>query len=337
MKFTPNDLGRHPLAEAFKDTLVNLGDAEDLAFDGILSPEPEVGRTREGASATFLEDAEVYYTRHQSFDYWKYYLKRALDHIGIVDARLIVEYGCGFGNSTLPLLDIFHDAQVIATDISPNLLAILRRLIDARGLGDRCLVVAMDAQKPYIKGNIADLVVGSAVLHHLSEPGRLIQSAMHVLKPHGAAIFFEPLEAGYALVRVIIRHLCREAAIREEGSPALTWLAEMAAELNLQIQRDRLPGWRDLDDKWLFPRSVLQEFADAAGAELIITSINESNMPFRLRISHMLKMGGFDALDAQLIPGWAWDIIDQYENDFFSAGLKRDLMDEGCVIFRKRS
>ncbi|WP_425328518.1 class I SAM-dependent methyltransferase [Rhodopseudomonas palustris] len=60
----------------------------------------------------------------------------------------MVEYGCGFGNATLPMLDIFPDAKILATDISPNLLKILEGLLSSRGLEDRCVAIAMDAIRP---------------------------------------------------------------------------------------------------------------------------------------------------------------------------------------------
>ena len=103
---------------------------------------------------------------------------------------------------------------------------------------------------------MADLVLGSAILHHLVEPGRCVEAAIRALKPGGSAVFFEPFEAGHAISRVIIAEICRAAAVKEFSSPALTWLAEISVEWNLQIQRDKLPGWQELDDKWLFPRSV---------------------------------------------------------------------------------
>lgn len=328
------------LSEAFTTPLADLGVHEDPAFAGVLTPLPELGAERPGTSATFLENAEAYYAQHQSFWYWKDAFESALQHAGVTRADLIVEYGCGFGNSTLPLLELFPESRIVAIDISPNLLAILRRLIDARGLAHRCVPVALDAHRPYVRDGVADLVAGSAILHHLTEPGELVKAAMRVLKPQGVAVFFEPFEAGYALLRMLIRELCREAAVREMVLPAFTWWAEMSAEWNLQIQRDRLPGWRDLDDKWLFPRSVLQQFADEAGAELIVRplhSFGDRTDLFRCHLRYQLRhWRGLDPDDPAVVPPWAWDIVERYDNEFFSAGLKEDLLFEGVVIFRKR-
>jgi SAM-dependent methyltransferase len=166
----------------FVHPLQDLGAAEDPAFRGVLSPQPEVGSKREGVNDAFLGQAEDYYKKYQGFDYWRSLISAAAQRVGADDPRLIVEFGCGFGNSTLPMLDLFPNASIVATDISPNLLSILHRLLESRGLTDRCIAVAMDAHKPYIVPGIADFVLGSAILHHLSEPGDFVAEAMPVLK-----------------------------------------------------------------------------------------------------------------------------------------------------------
>ena len=88
----------------------------------------------------------------------------------------------------------------------------------ARGLTDRCVAVAMDAQKDYVRPASADLVVGSAILHHLVEPAPFVEQAMRILRPGGAAIFFEPFEGGYAILRLICQEIVREAGRRKDDS-----------------------------------------------------------------------------------------------------------------------
>jgi len=327
------------IEQIFTTPLANLGKHESPQFEGVMSPVPEIGAQRIGVTAEFLENAEDYYQRHQGFEYWRSMLQSATQSLDISTPSLIVEYGCGFGNATLPLLDMFPEAKVAALDISPNLLAILHRLLSARSLDHRCLPVAADAHKPYVKESVADLVVGSAILHHLVQPENLIDAAIRVLKPGGYAIFFEPFEGGYAMLRLIIRDMCKEAAIREFASPALSWLAEMSAMWLLQIKRDMLPGWKDLDDKWMFSRPYFQRIATRVGAEL---SIQQKDLPsefnpFRSMLLYIIQhWRGLDPRDPTNMPQWAWSIVDQYENDLFSEGQKEDLMFSGTVIFKKK-
>lgn len=299
-----------------------------------MTPQSEIGQKREGVNAAFLEDAEEYYAKHQGFDYWKALFAGAFRRMGVKEAPLVVEYGCGFGNSTLPLIELLPDSEIIASDISPNLLAIAKRLVDARKASDKCLLAAMDAQKPYIQEGVADLVVGSAILHHLADPKYFVKAAMRVLKPKGCAIFFEPFELGNAIMRLLLLDIIDEAERREEISTTIEWFRNFAFALSVQIKRDQLPGWRDRDDKWVFPRSVLQEMADESGAELITYPLDGASGKFRSQITYSLS--SYAGIDPNSLPAWAWKKIDRMDNDIFSPAAMNDIMAAGAVIFQKR-
>jgi SAM-dependent methyltransferase len=317
----------------FVHPLLDLGEAEDPAFRGVLSPQPEVGATREGVNDAFLGQAEDYYKKYQGFDYWRSLIAAAARRVGANDPRLIVEFGCGFGNSTLPMLDLFPNATIVATDISPNLLSILHRLLESRGMTDRCIAVAMDAHKPYIVPGIADLVVGSAILHHLSEPGQFVAEATRVLKPGGSAVFFEPFEAGLAILRVACQEMAAEAARGNHTGPFVDFAVNISKMLEPQVLR-RVPNWRDLDDKWAFPRSVLQSIADATNTELIVYPLHDNKAQFRRHFTYMIEAYG--GLKREDMPDWAWKPFDRFDNDTFSPEMLTDLPIEGCVIFRKK-
>jgi SAM-dependent methyltransferase len=256
----------------FKVPVRNLSDVMGSAFQGILIPEAEIGLKREGVDHIFLENAEDYYAKYQGFAYWSMLIKNAMERMRIDRADVVVEFGSGFGNSTLPLLDLFPAAHILATDISPNLLSILYRLLRERNLESRCTLAAMDAQRDFLKPEVADLVVGSAILHHLANPGIFIERAMEILKPGGCAIFFEPFEAGLSILRLICLEISAEAARRREDSPGLRWLQPIPEQLEPQIFRaQRCTNWLDLNDKWAFPRSVLEGIKDKVRAsELIV-------------------------------------------------------------------
>jgi SAM-dependent methyltransferase len=329
LRLTRPEVTDHPL---FMVPLVDLCE-ENKAFAGVLTPQPEFGKPREGVDEVFLGNAEDYYKKYQSFDYWRPLLRDATSRVGITDASLIVEFGCGFGNSTLPLLDLFPRAQIIASDISPNLLVILNRLLAGRSLSSRCLVVAMDAQKDYVVHGRADLVVGSAILHHLVNPGMFVKRAIDLLRPGGAAIFFEPLEGGNAILRAICLEVVREAAWRGEKGAAIEFAGTMGAALEPQIFRDRQPGWEKKNDKWAFPRSVLDRLASDAGARVTIYPLHDTNGQFRRQFSYALQTYG--GLSEKTLPVWAWEIFDRYDRETFSPEMLVDLAVEGCVIFRR--
>ena len=103
----------------FNQPLLDLGQHENEAFGGVLSPKGEVGAEREGVNAVFLENAEDYYQRYQGFQYWQGLCRDAGERIGLKDPKVVVEVGCGFGNATLPMLDLYPDAQVVCDRHQP--------------------------------------------------------------------------------------------------------------------------------------------------------------------------------------------------------------------------
>jgi SAM-dependent methyltransferase len=124
-----------------------------------------------------------------------------------------------------------------------------------------------------IYSSCADLVFGAAILHHLVEPGKFIANALRVVKPRGSAFFFEPFEGGLAIFRLILDEVSREAnrrgVLNRFRIPFLV-TKRIADKLRPQIFGSAIPSWRDLDDKWAFPRSVLEEIARDNDADLQI-------------------------------------------------------------------
>ena len=316
----------------FSQPLLNLGPRENPEFAGVFSPCDEIGAERLGVNAVFLENAEEYYKRYQGFEYWRNQLSRVLNHLKIAEPSIIVEYGCGFGNATLPMLDIFPKAKVLASDISPNLLAILHRLLEARGLSERCVPVAMDALKPYVREGTADLVFGAAILHHLTRPEDFVSSAMHVLKLGNFAFFFEPLEGGHAILLQMIEEILREAKRRSEWNHPLYCIAMLADSFRPQIFRGG-PGWAERDDKWAFSRSKLDDMAEAADADATVLPLHDNVGQFRRHLTYMLET--YVSVPRADVPDWVWVIVDRYDQATFSPEMLRDLALEGCVIFRK--
>lgn len=326
-------------ASLFTEPLLDLGAHEAPAFAGVLSPSSEVGAKRMGVNSVFLENAEDYYRRYQGFDYWRKLLGEALQRAEALspatrDPTCIIEYGCGFGNATLPMLDLAPQAKVIASDISPNLLAILERLLVARNLQERCVAVAMDAQKPYIQQGVADLVFGAAILHHLVEPADFIASALRVLKPGGAAFFFEPLEGGLSILLAIWTEIIAEAERRGHWDHGIYVTKRFAEELHPQIFRDDHPNWVERDDKWAFSRSQLDDIAMRAGAKVTVYGLHDTERPFRRHLSYMLKTYG-EMPDPEQYPDFAWEIVDRWDTKTFSKSMLHDLPLEGCIIFSK--
>ena len=206
--------------------------------------------------------------------------------------------------------------------------------LTARGLTERCIAVAMDAQKNYVRPGSADLVVGSAILHHLVEPAPFVEQAMRILRPGGAAIFFEPFEGGYAILRLICQEIVREAGRRNDNSPAVDLARRVAIGLAPQIFRDALPGWQARNDKWMFPRVV--DRRARAPSRRQPDGLPDPRQPRPIPATvHLYDASLRRPRRPTDLPAWAAEIFDRYDREAFSPQMLTDLAMEGCIIFAK--
>src|SRR6266704_3719056 len=190
------------LVSVFAEPLIELG-TEVPAFAGIYTPQSFHGATKVGVTSQFLENAEQYHKSYFDTGYWNFLLGNALDAAGSPGApKRIIDIGSGSGNSVIPLADRFPQAGIVATDISPQLLAILRDFLRRRPDSERFALVCVDATAAAFRAGVADLAVGAAILHHVLDPARVIGSCFRALKPGGWAIFFEPFEAGNTILKL---------------------------------------------------------------------------------------------------------------------------------------
>ncbi|CAM6054502.1 unnamed protein product [Sphagnum tenellum] len=316
--------------------LTDLGIANsDERYSGILVP---VGETQIGPGVTkqFLEDAETYHRKYFDIGYMKYLLDGALKTImmeGKVD--LALDIGSGSGPSVLALLDRLSDAYVVATDISPNLLAILRQALREKKKLDRCSTLCLDLNRPWFAGQPFDLAVGSAILHHLFDPSRLVEEVFLTVRPGGALIFFEPFEAGHAIMRLIYRTILAQANhsnplpgnVADFFHRKIIQLAQMTCEEKDQIL------YANVDDKWAFTSNYFMNLGAQIGAsKTIVYPINHSDQPFSNHLKTTLRLGL--GLDVSTMPEWVLTLVADIENSMSDA-CKRDLLLEGCVAFVK--
>jgi ubiquinone/menaquinone biosynthesis C-methylase UbiE len=328
------------LGEIFAEPLVGL-DTRDPAFAGIQTPRSAVGATKFGVTAQFLERADEYHRNYLSLDYWRFLLDRAFQTIGeMQEPSLIIDIGSGSGNSVIPLADRFPRASIVATDISPQLLAILRDFLDKRddsavdeGGERRFALVCVDAAAASYLQGVADLAVGAAILHHILDPAKVLASCHRALKPGGWAIFFEPFEAGNAIVQMTYERILARASAAEAETGALRLLQRMVADYTVRQRAKADPVFLGLDDKWMFTRTYFERIRDEQGwAELVTYALNVCPTMLRNQAEVQLKLGA--QLPPSALPDWAWDIIDQMDAAI-SDDLRQEWAQEAAVMFRK--
>ena len=121
-----------------------------------------------------------------------FHLERMFQLTGDVAGKNALVFGCGDSNSTVLLA--LKGAEVWAFDLSYQAIQLQRRMAIANGMQERMhLAVAAAEQLPFAD-NFFDMVLGSAILHHLPDHIPVVPAElMRILKPEGFAVFSEPV------------------------------------------------------------------------------------------------------------------------------------------------
>src|SRR5688572_3636295 len=302
------------VASLFTEPLDDLGD-EHPALRGILTPRSARGMKPTGVTAQFLENADEYHRRYANVAHFHALIDDALGRLDPpIEPRIILDIGSGSGNSVIPLLDRFPDAFVVATDISPQLLAILRDHIIARpAYRERIALVCMDASQAPYQRNAFDLAIGAAILHHILEPDRVIDSCEHALRPGGVAVFFEPFEIGHVILDFALREIVAEADRRGEDSAGIAMLRRLHVDYDARRRaRANSDALQELDDKWMFSRAFFESFAvHGAWSECRVNAIHNADSPLVDQVRSQLALL---EVDADALPDWAWKTLSRYES-----------------------
>jgi ubiquinone/menaquinone biosynthesis C-methylase UbiE len=125
--------------------------------------------------------------------------------LGPLEGRRVLELGCGAGDLSAEL--VRRGAELTALDVSPALVELARRRVDATFL-------VAPAERTGLPDEAFDMVVGKWVLHHLEVPAAAAE-IRRVLRPGGRAAFFENQDRN---------PLLRAARGRLWGSRRLNWV-----------------------------------------------------------------------------------------------------------------
>jgi ubiquinone/menaquinone biosynthesis C-methylase UbiE len=125
---------------------------------------------------------------------WQEDLGRSLEvafaWLGDLQGQQILELGCGPGDYTIMLAR--RGAQVTAIDIAPSSLWITNERAEANQVDHAIQTSLLAAESLAFTAETFDWVIGFGLLHH-ADPVTLGPEIRRVLRPHGRALFREPL------------------------------------------------------------------------------------------------------------------------------------------------
>ena len=148
--------------------------------------ETGTGGTDESAMAGLLDlDAEVLQSYLSELTAWIQEL--AADP----PPRRILDLGCGTGTGALALLHRFQGADVVALDMSVQLLHRLEAKARDLGVADRVRTVQVDLDTSWPVLDTVDLAWASSSLHHMADPDRVLTSVFAALRPGGLLAVIE--------------------------------------------------------------------------------------------------------------------------------------------------
>ncbi len=291
-----------------------------------------------GVSEQFIEDADTYHQRYFARVDFRELIDRCLSMVKIdrSQALQVLDIGSGGGSSVFALCEVLPSARVIATDLSPQLLKLLSDFAATRGeLKGRITTCCFDLQVPFFKRDCFDLVVGTAILHHLADPAKALRNVVAALKPGRSLVLVEPLEAGSLMLTILFEKvlLALKKLGQEEGA-----MAELMRAMRLDIQA-RLgvpvlkPWTAALDDKWVFDEPYLQSLAVELGLSSIEIHPSHTNLErvFETCFRSLLSESGNAGLE---IPASVLEVIQAFDQGI-SPLLKQQLSPTGILVFRK--
>jgi ubiquinone/menaquinone biosynthesis C-methylase UbiE len=155
----------------------------------------------ENLAALAEREKEFYNERGQtSYNRLRQWIWRAIGEFGRDDefhelydpaGKDVLDYGCGPGYLAKHLVDSGAES-VTGFDVSEGEIEQARERAEQNGISDRCRFLVADAHATDFPDDSFDLIVGTAILHHLELRTALVE-LRRILRPGGSAMFNEPM------------------------------------------------------------------------------------------------------------------------------------------------
>ncbi len=143
---------------------------------------------------------------------------KAITALKLRQGQVVADVGAGSGYYTMLLrAAVGPRGRVYATDIQPEMLALIRKKIERPGVSNVELVLGTPTESRLPDGAI-DLALMVDVYHELAQPQAFLQSLKRALKPDGRLVLIEfRKESAWVPIREEHRMTVREARMELEA------------------------------------------------------------------------------------------------------------------------
>ena len=143
---------------------------------------------------------------------------KAIPALKIRQGQTVADIGAGSGYYTTRLAEaVGPRGRVYATDVQPEMLALIRKKVDARSLTNVTLVSGTETDA-HLPSDSIDLALMVDVYHELAQPQAILRSLMRALRPDGRLVLIEfRKESAFVPIREEHKMSIREARLELEA------------------------------------------------------------------------------------------------------------------------
>lgn len=145
--------------------------------------------------------------------------EKMLDSLEIQPGMVVADVGAGAGYNTLRIAKrVGPKGTVLATDLQPEMLAMLRENAQAAGVSEVVRPILCTQTDPKLPESAVDLILMVDVYHEASDPDTALEGWKKALKPGGRIVFVE-YRAEDPTVPIKPEHKMSVAQVRKEVEP----------------------------------------------------------------------------------------------------------------------
>jgi precorrin-6B methylase 2 len=149
---------------------------------------------------------------------------KLLEALQIQPGDVIADIGAGSGYLTFQLAKrTGPKGKVLAVDIQPEMLALIRQRMKATGVTNIELIQGTESD-PKLPARSTDLILMVDVYHEFSYPGEMTTAMVRALKPGGRLVFVEYRKEDPDVPIKLVHKMTERQVLKEMSPHPLTWV-----------------------------------------------------------------------------------------------------------------